>query len=174
MEMWFDRLPRAARIGVTGAVMFVAIFGVMQLQAFDAGGSFSVSALIVRAVLSAAFGLAGGVVAVVLGEQRVRRTFGSLECGNAYSRAVRTGELPAHIDPAAWRGWLGVSRQSLRWTPICVVVMAVIAVLQVLTHQWADAVVVGLLVIWFVIVWRVQKRRISRLTVAVEQRAAAA
>ena len=172
--MWFDRLPRAARIAVTGALMFVAIFGVMQLQALDAGGSFSASALIVRAVFSAAFGLAGGVVAVVLGEQRVRRTFGSLECGNAYSRALRTGELPAHIDPVVWRGWLGVSRQSLRWTPICVAVIAVIAVLQVLTHRWADAVVVGLLVIWFVIVWRVQKGRISRLTVAVEQRAAAA
>ena len=61
MGTWFDRLPRAARIAVTGALMFVAIFGVMQLQAFDSGGSFSASALIVRAGFSAAIGLAGGV-----------------------------------------------------------------------------------------------------------------
>ena len=134
---------------------------------------FSASA-IVQAELSAAVGLIVGVVAVVLGEQRVRRVFGSFEQGNAYSRALRTGELPAHIAPAVWRGWLSVSRQSMRWTPILIAVFAVCVVLQVLTHEWAHAVVFGVLVIWFAILWRVQKGRISRLTVAVEQRAAAA
>lgn len=174
MGTWFDRLPRAARIAVAGALMFVAVFGVLQLQAFDAGESFAASVLTFRAAVSAVIGLAGGVAAVVLGEQHVRRIFGSFEQGNAYSRALRTGELPAHIDPAVWRGWLGVSRQSLRWTPICVGVIAVIGVLQLVTREWADAVVFAVLAIWFVIVWRVQKERISRLTVAVEQRGAAA
>jgi hypothetical protein len=174
METWFYRLPRAARIAVNGALVFVAFFGAMQLETLDAGGRFSGSALIYHAVLSAAVGLIGGVVAVVLGEQRVRRIFGSFEQGNAYRRALRTGELPAHIDPAVWRGWLSVSQRAMRWWPISIVSFAVIGVLEVLTYLWAHAVVFGVLVIWYGIWWRVQQGQISRLTLAVEQRAAAA
>ncbi len=172
--MWSYRLPRAARIAITAALMFVAMFGVLQLQTFDAGGSLSASTLIVEALLCAVIGLIAGVVAVPLGEQHVRRIFGSFEQCNAYWRALRTGELPAHIDPAVWRGWLSVSRKSMRWWPISIAVFVVIGVMQILNHDWGLAVLSAVLLIWYGICGPVQKGRISRLTVAVEQRTTAA
>jgi hypothetical protein len=60
-------------------------------------------------------GLAVTVRVVVVGNDgRLRRNVGSFERFIAYRRAMQTGELPARIEPEAWRRWLRSSRRSNR------------------------------------------------------------
>jgi len=53
-----------------------------------------------RAVMAAIIGVVFGVIGVVLGDQRIRRVYGSIEQAITYSQALRTGQLPADIEPA--------------------------------------------------------------------------
>jgi hypothetical protein len=64
--------------------------------------------------MAAIVGVVFGVIGVVVGDQRIRRVYGSTEQAITYSRALRTGHLPSDIEPATWQSWLGVSRQSMR------------------------------------------------------------
>ena len=87
-------------------------------------------------------------------------------------RALPTGELPEHIDPDRWQGWLDVSRQSIRLTPLVAALFALVAVGQGVAHAWAFASFVSLLVVSFLVSWWVQRKRITRLAAAVERHAA--
>jgi hypothetical protein len=115
MQTWLYRLPPAARAVVTGAWVFAVLFGVTQLAALQASSAMFPNAVAARAVMAAIVGVVLGVIEVVLGDQRVRRVYGSTERAITYSRALRTGHLPTDIEPAAWLRWLDVSRQSMRW-----------------------------------------------------------
>ncbi|MGX9788848.1 hypothetical protein [Mycobacterium sp. MMS18-G62] len=173
MQTWFYRLPATARALITGVLSAAAIFGVMSLYAVSAPWGDTSDSIIARAVVSTIAGMITGVVGVVLGDQRMHRVYGSTDDALRYKRALRTGELPAEIEPAAWHGWLGVSSQSNRWAPAAVGVFAVLAVLQGLNHQWILAALFALLAIWQSVVALVLRHRISRLTAAVGQRSAA-
>jgi hypothetical protein len=173
METRFYQLPAAVRVAVTVVLMFGAMFGVFELMTLDSGRGGAGSSVLTRLVMAAVVATAAGVVIVVLGEKRMRKSYGSLDRAVEYFRALRTSELPAHIEVDTWRGWLAATRQEMRWTPIFVGVFAVIAVVYAATQQWASAALFAVLTAWFAVLWWVRRRRVSRLTSAVEQRAAA-
>jgi uncharacterized membrane protein YoaK (UPF0700 family) len=169
MRTWFYRLPPAARALSTAAWAFAAMFGVTQLYALDASSDMSHNWLVARLVVTAVAGVVCGVSGVVLGDRRTRRVYGSTEQAITYSRALRTGQLPTDIEPAAWQRWLDASRQSMRWTPLAVATYAALAVLNSLENRWAAALL-AVLAIWFFVYGRVLRRRILRLATAIDQR----
>jgi hypothetical protein len=170
MQTWYYRLPSAVRALTTGALSAAAIFGVMSLYAVTEPWGNTGQSVIVRLVVSAVAGMISGVLGVVLGDQRTRRIYGSTERAITYLRALRTGRLPADIDPGTWRRWLDAGRQSLKWAPAAVGVFALLAVLQSLDRQWAVMSLFALLAIWQLMVILVQRRRISRLSAAIDRR----
>ena len=154
--------------------MFTALFGVTQLAALETSSAMFPDSVAARAVMAAIVGAVLGVVAVVLGDQRIRRVYGSTEQAITYSRALRTGQLPSDIEPAAWRRWLDVSRQSMKWTPVTVTLFAVLALMNSLDRQWALVAMLAILAAWFIGYGLVLHRRILRLATAVDQRERAA
>jgi hypothetical protein len=172
METWFYRLPATARALIIGVTSSAAIFGVMSLYTDSPSWGDTRESVIGRLVMSTIVGMVTGAVGVVWGDRRIRRLYGSPGQALTYSRALRTGELPAQIDPAAWQRWLAVSRQSARWAPAGVGVFAVLAVLQSLDREWRFATLFALLSIWEAAVMLLLRRRIARLAAAVGQRAA--
>jgi hypothetical protein len=174
MQTWFYRLPAAARALIIGVLSAAAIFGVMSLYTVSDPLGDTSQSVIARLVVSTIAGLLAGAVGVVLGDQRVHRIYGSTDQAIRYSRALRTGELPTEIEPAAWQGWLAASSRSNRWAPSAVGVFAVLAVLHSLDHKWVLAALFALVAVWQSAVALVLRRRIARLAAAVGQRAAAA
>lgn len=173
METQFYRLPPAVRVAITVVVMFGAMFGVFELMALDGGSGGGGSSVVSRLVTAAVVATVAGVVIVVLGDKRMRKTYGSVDRAVEYFRALRTGELPAHIEVDTWRGWLAGTRKEMTWTPILVGVFAVIAVVYAVTQQPASGALFAVLAAWFAIQWWVRRRRVARLASALEQRAAA-
>jgi hypothetical protein len=173
MQTFFYRLPAAARALITGVSSSAAIFGVMSLYTVTAPWGDTHESVIGRLVVSTIAGMLTGVLGVVLGDQRIHRVYGSTTQAIGYSRALRTGELPPQIEPAAWQGWLAVSRRSNRWAPAAVGMFALLAVLQSLDHNWAPAALLLVIAIWQSAVALVLRRRIARLAAAVDRRAAA-
>ena len=174
MQTWFYRLSPIARAVITGAWVFAALFGVTQLAALETSSATFPDSVAARAVMAAIFGVVFGVIGVVVGDRRIRRVYGSAEQVITYSRALRTGQLPTDIEPAAWRRWLDVSRQSMRWTPVTVALFAVLAVLKSLNHGWALVALLAVMAIWFLVYGQVLRRRILRLATAIDQRERAA
>src|ERR1700742_3238574 len=161
MQAWFYRLPATARALVTGVLSSAAIFGVMSLYTESAPWGDTRESVIARLVVSTIAGMLTGVLGVVLGDQRMHRVYGSPTQAIRYSRALRTGDLPIEIEPAAWQGWLAISRQSNRWAPAAVGVFAVIAALQCIGHQWVLAALFVAFAIWQAAVALLLRRRIA-------------
>jgi hypothetical protein len=174
MQTWLYKLPPAARAVITGAWMFVVLFGVTQLAAIESGSAMFSNSVAARAVMAAIAGVVFGVIGVVLGDQRIRRVYGSTEQAIMYSQALRTGQLPTDIEPAAWRRWLDVSRQSMRWTPVTVTLFAALALLNNLGRQWALVALLVIAAVWSLGYGLVLRRRILRLATAIDQREPAA
>jgi hypothetical protein len=170
MQAWFYRLPSAVRALTTGMFSAVAIFGVMSLYAVTEPWGNAGESVTARLVVSTVAGMLGGVLGVVLGDRRTRRIYGSTEQAIAYLRALRTGRLPAAIEPGTWRRWLDASRQSVKWAPAAVCTFAVLAGLQSVDRQWAVMLLFALLAAWQLVVTLVLRRRIARLATAVERR----
>ena len=154
------------------------IFALLVLLAADLDSvvhSVSRSAHLERAAFWAA--LVGVVFAVAaLGDPRLRRNSGSVEQVAAYDRALRSGQLPAHIDPDAWQSWLRRGRRSdgiLRALRICF--LMAVGVSSILTHptvyRWVIASLYALLAMRFIITWPAALRRYARLAAEVDQRA---
>ena len=173
MQTWLYRLPPAARAAITSAWVFAALFGVTQLAALQAGSAMSPNSVAARAVMAAIVGVVVGVIGVVLGDQRIRRVYGSTEQAIMYSQALRTGYLPTDIEPAAWQRWLDVSRQSVRWTPVTVTLFVALALLNSLERQWALVTLLAIAAVWSLGYGLVLRRRTLRLATAIDQRAPA-
>jgi C4-dicarboxylate-specific signal transduction histidine kinase len=109
----------------------------------------------------------------LLGDQRIRRVYGSTEQAITYARALRTGQLPADIEPAAWQRWLDVSRQSVRSTPVTVTLFAALALLNSVYHLWALVALLAVAAVWSLGYGLVLRRRILRLATAIDQRESA-
>jgi hypothetical protein len=174
MQTWLYRLPPAARAVITGGWVFAALFGVTKLATLQASSAMFPNSVAARAVVAAIAGLVFGVIGVVMGDQRIRRVYGSTEQAITYSQALRTGHLPPDIEPATWRRWLDVSRQSMKWTPVTVTLFTALAVLNSLDRQWALVALLAIAAVWSLGYWLVLRRRILRLATAVEQREAGA
>jgi hypothetical protein len=173
MQTWFFRLPATARMLITAVMAFAGVFGVMSLYTHSGPWGDTSESIVARLVVSMIVGVVTGVVGVLWGDQRMKRVFGSTAQALAYSRALRTGELPADdVDPVAWRAWLAVSKRSNRWAPASVGVFLGLALLQAVGHEWRMAALFVALAVWQSVLGLVMRRRISRLTAAVEKRAA--
>jgi hypothetical protein len=173
MQPWFFRLPSPARALITAACSAAAIFGVMSLYAVYEPWTGTGKSVLARLVVSILGGLLTGVIAVVVGDRRIRRVYGSPEQAITYFSAMRTGRLPSRIEPTVWRRWLDVSRKSVRAAPASVVVFVLLSVLQGVDHQWVLASVLGLAAAWQGAVGWQLHRRVSRLASAVGEQAAA-
>jgi hypothetical protein len=171
MQTWFYRLPTAARMLITGLLAFAGVFGVMSLYTHPTSWGDTRESIVARLVVSTIVGAITGVVGVVLGDQRMTKVFGGTSQALAYSRALRTGELPADIDPVAWRRWLAISNRANRWAPASVALFVGLAALQVVGHEARMAALFVVFAVWQSAIAVVMRRRISRLAAAVDQRA---
>ena len=171
MQTRFYRLPAAVRALIIGVLSSAAIFGVMSYLSFSGSASDTHLPLIGRLLIATIAGMLAGAVGVVLGDQRMRRTYGSIDQALTYSRALRTGELPTQIEPAEWQGWLATSRQSNKWALTGIGVFALLAVLQSLEHDWMSTAMFALFAIFEAAAMFLMRRRIARLKAAVRQRA---
>jgi membrane protease YdiL (CAAX protease family) len=171
MKAWWYRLPRAARLVIVFAVV------VVMFEATEGPDLTSPGRLVEQLVLGAVVGLVFAAL-VFLREERLRRDFGSIERFLGYSRALRTGELPTRIEADVWRSWLNRSRTQNRFSPVvaCMFLVPGVLLLILVTHpsafEWAISSLYALLAILIMVSWQVWRRRISRLAMAVEQRAA--
>lgn len=185
METWF-RLPQEVRILIYAVMGFALTLLAFLAWDFDRlyngyNGSRMTGWLALAAVVGLLVGtwLSGFVLRV---EKCFRRNFGSIEPFIAYKRALRTGELPAHIDPDAWRDSLWLSRganRERRLLAYLVVVFVVVpfVVVPSLTRQPAYhpvfASLFGLLALWSLVSsWR-RSARITRLAAEVERHSGA-
>ena len=176
METLF-RLPMVVRAVIYAAVAFAVAYLACLAWDFDhlyddynasrMGGWLVVAALVCVLVTGYLLGT----------DSRLHRDFGSMERFIAYKRSLRTGELPARIDPDVWRGWLRISRGSNRIGQLLTYLAVVFVVVPSLTRQpeyhpvFASSV--GLLAVWrLVSSWR-RRARIARLAAEVERRAGA-
>jgi hypothetical protein len=173
MESWF-RLPREVRLVLYAAVGFA--LALLAFLAWDFGrlyNGYNGSRMVGWLALASVIGLL--VAPFVYGvDDRLRRDFGSIDQFIAYKRALRTGELPAHIDPDVWRGSLRLNRGANRLAQLsaCLVVLLVVPSLtrQPAYHPVA-ASLFGLLAIWSLVSsWR-KRARITRLAAEVERHA---
>ena len=171
-ETWF-RWPLAVRVFMIAAVWFTYAFLVLLVGDLDSviySGSRIVH-LEWAAFWAALMGLA--IAAVTFGAQRgLRRDFGSVEQFSAYHQALRTGELPARIEPDVWRGWLGGSRRQNRIGPLWACFLVVVGMWSV-THpsgyHWVTAWLFELLAIWYLVRWWGTRVRLARLGAEVER-----
>jgi hypothetical protein len=165
---WY-RLPAVGRIATTGLFGLAAGIALSYLYYSVTG---KVSAL--------GIAMAGGLVvlaliAALVVERHIRRDFGSTQRYLDYAAALRSGELPARIDLDLWRGWLARSSKANQQAPATALLLVFLGVLQGLKFpSVGHLVIAGLLALCTATVavdWHLGRRRIPRLTVAVERRA---
>jgi hypothetical protein len=124
---------------------------------------------------------AGWAVLVVvawaaLGDERdVRRNFASFEQYAEYNRTLRTGEMPADIEPDVWRGRLRSSRRENLFRPCLACFLVAVGVSSILTYQsvyhWITASVFQLVAIWLLVNWWTARERLASLAAEVERHA---
>jgi hypothetical protein len=131
---------------------------------------------IVRLDVAAGAAALMGLAWAAFGEDRdLRRNFASYNQYVEYHRTLRTGEMPADIDPELWRRRLGSSRRE-NW--VRVVLAGFFILLGIATivagrngYHWVVAFLVQLLAIWLLINWWGARERLRRLARAVDQQA---
>jgi hypothetical protein len=166
--IWY-RMPTAARIVGTGLFGLAAGIALSYLY-YSVGGEVSAFGIAL-----AGFMAATALIAAVVAEWLVRRDFGSVQQYVVYADALRSGELPPHIQPDVWRGWLARSRAANRQTPVMALLLIVFGVGHALKYPSAGHLTIaGLLVLCtatIVVNWHLGRGRIARLLTAVERRA---
>lgn len=157
MDAWYYRLPLAARVAIT-ALLTVCVLIPMYMWLLS-----DVLPPVFTFGMAALVGLVIGV-AVIVGERQIHRRFGSIEEYVGYRRALRTGELPADIDPSTWSEWLGWSSGKLKATWALAVAFVVFAIVSA-------PVLFGFLAAGYAVQGFVLRRWIDRLAAQIEQRA---
>jgi hypothetical protein len=171
------RLPMVVRAVIHAAVGFVVAYLVCLAWDFDhLYDDYNASRMRGWLVVAALICLL--VTGYLLGaDSRLHRDFGSMERFIAYKRSLRTGELPARIDPDVWRGWFRLSRGSHRIAQLLAYLAVVFVVVPSLTRQpeyhpvFASSV--GLLALWRLVSSGRRRARLARLAAEVERRAGA-
>ena len=128
--------------------------------------------------LDVAAGLAAltGLAWTLLGEDRdLRRNFASYDQYLEYHRTLRTGEMPADIEPELWHRRLTGSRKE-NW--VRAVLAGLFIVLGIATivagrngYHWVIASLCQLVAIWLLINWWGARERLRRLAKAVDWQA---
>jgi hypothetical protein len=164
---WY-RLPAFGRIAGTGLFGLTAGIALSYLY-YSVGGKVSAFGIAMAGFLTVVM-----LIAALWAERLIHRDFGSTQRYVVYTDALRSGELPAHIEPNLWRGWLARSRSANRQAPVMALLLVVFGVGHGLKYPSpGHLVIAGLLAVCtaaIVVNWHLGRGRIARLTTAVEQR----
>jgi len=165
---WY-RLPAAARI--SGTALFGLGAGIALAYLYDSvGGKVSAFGMAMAGFLAVV-----SLVAALVAERLVRRDFGSPQRYVVYAGALRSGELPAHIESEVWRGWLARSRRANRQAPVMALLLIVFGVGNGFNYaSLGHLVIAGFLALCtaaIVVNWHLERARIARLASALERRA---
>jgi hypothetical protein len=171
-ETWFQ-MPRAVRVPVTAATGFT--FAFLALLVADLDSVIYSSSRIVHlewvALWAALMGLASAIAA--LGDPTLGGASGSIEQLVEYDRALRTGELPARIEPDVWRAWLRSSRRTFGMPLLWACFFGAVGVWSILTHQsgyhCVTASLFELLAIWMLLSWWGRCVQTTQLAAEVER-----
>jgi hypothetical protein len=168
-------LPFMVRVIVYAATGFVLAYLACVAWDFDRlYHGFSTARMGAWLAVAALIGVL--VTAHLIGaDGRVHREFGSTDRFVAYHQALRTGVLPARIDPEAWRRWLHVSRGANRTTQVVAWLLVAFVVVPDLIRAPRQhllfAVLVGLLAFWRLLSARRTRAQIATMAADVERRA---
>jgi hypothetical protein len=174
-EEAYFRTPRARRVLVIAAMGFTFAFLALLVADFDT--VVYSSSRIVHLVWAALFAALMGLVSAIaeFAEPTLRGTSGSIEQLIEYDRALRTGGLPARIEPDVWRAWLKSSHRTLGEWLLWACFFGAVGVLTILTHQsgyhGVTASLFELLAIWMLLAWWGKRAHIAQLAAKVERHA---
>jgi hypothetical protein len=170
METWLYRLPRVARFAVLTTMMFGALVVVLEIE--SRLGILAAQSQVQRLVIAALVALAIAAFTNVLGERCLRRDFGSIEKFLVYRGALRTGKLPQGVDADAWRAWMNRSRRLNRSQLVAALMWFGIAVVNLAgqwAHHWTAFSFFAVVALYLLVLWQVERQRISRLEAALER-----
>lgn len=157
-----------------GVVLFVGAFLVVLIA--DAEALFRDGPRIVGLGWAAACAALLVVVWAVLSEERdLRRNFATFEEYSAYGQAVRSGGLPADIEPDVWRVRLKCTRRENLFRLVLACYFLATGVASVLTehsvYRWVSASLFEVIAIYFLINWWTARERLTALMAAVDRHA---
>jgi hypothetical protein len=163
-----QRLVGGALVLFVGALL---VFLVADLDALVYGGP-----RIVRLEWAAGCATLVVVAWMVLGKERdVRRNFASFEQYTEYNQTVRTGTMPADIEPDVWRARLRTSRRENLFRVFLAGFLVSVGSASILTDQsayhWVSALLFQLVAIWLLVNWWTTRERLASLAVEVERHA---
>lgn len=127
------------------------------------------------------FDWAAGVAALMglawaaLGEDRdLRRNYATYDQYVEYHRTLRTGQMPAYIEPELWRHRLASSRRENLVRGVLAVFFMTVGIASIVTdrgaYHWAVASLCQLVAIWLLVNWWGARERLRRLAQTVDRR----
>ena len=160
---------RLIPIAVGGFVLAFLILLVADLEAIVHGGP-RIMGLRWAAGYAAVFGF---TLAALVIERNLRRDFASYEEYTEYNQTLRTGRLPAAIEPDAWRRRLRSSRRENLIRPMLAGFLVAVGIASIATRQsvyhWVTASLFQLLAMWLLVKWWEWRDRLVSLTAEVER-----
>lgn len=167
-------MSQAGRL-VSGFVMWFAGAFLVLLIA-DLGTLVFGGPWIMRLDLAAGLAALMGLAWVALGEDRdLRRNFATYEQYVEYHRTLRTGEMPADIEPERWRHRLASSRTENLVRLLLAGFFMTVGIASILAdrgaYHWVLASLCQLLAIWLLVNWWGARERLRRLARAVDRQA---
>ncbi len=160
---------------VSGFVMwFVGAF--LALLIADLGTLVFGGPWIMRLDWAAGLAALIGLAWAVLGEDRdLRRNFATYDQYVEYHRTLRTGEMPADIEPELWRRRLTSSRTENLVRVALAVFFMTVGIASIVAdrgaYHWVIASLCELLAIWLLVNWWGARERLERLAKAVDRQA---
>jgi hypothetical protein len=105
----------------------------------------------------------------------LRRNLASFEQYAEYNETIRTGGMPADIEPDVWRRQLKSTRVENLMKLLVAGFLVAVGVSSILTDQsvyrWVTALLFELLAMWFLFHWWAMRQRLARLGAEVDRRA---
>ena len=160
---------------VSGFVMWFAgaflVLLIADLGTLVFGGSW-----IMRLDLATGLAALMGLAWVALGEDRdLRRNFATYDQYVEYHRTLRTGEMPADIEPELWRHRLTSSRTENLVRAVLAVYFMTLGIASIVAdrgaYHWVIASLCQLLAIWLLVNRWGARERLRRLAQAVDRQA---
>ena len=170
-EAWLTVSPVARVLGLatTGFTMALLALVLADLD-FVVFGDARLEHLKWACAWAAPMGLVSAIV--VIGDPTTRRRGGAVEPLIDYERAVRTGELPAQLEPEVWRRWLRMSRWFYGFVVLWPCFFAAVGVWAILTdptgYHWVVASLLQLLAVRLCIRWWRMRARLAQLAAEVD------
>ncbi|MFI5509216.1 hypothetical protein ACIA48_17250 [Mycobacterium sp. NPDC051804] len=167
-------MPLAGRLASSFLMWSVVAFLVLLLV--DLGTLAFGGPWIMRLDVAAGLAALVGLAWALLGEDRdLRRNFASYDKYLEYHRTLRTGEMPADIEPELWHRRLAGSRQENWARAMLAGFFTVLGIAAIAAgrngYHWVIASLCELMAIWLLINWWVARERLRRLAKAVDRQA---